>query len=177
MSLYEYWYPLVSITEWRNIFVLCHAYFIQTGFLWYQTDQAKSWWIDLVFSDKGTEACKKATFLALQDKGCVQITKLTGSLLSNLKGISCSSLWALSVTTTHFVNEDESIQYIHGTTIGLFLSCFITQKKSITNQPSSCRNDQHLISPYILHHLISTKRLQEWNVGNDHYGEKWHTFF
>ena len=84
-----------------------------------------------------------------------------------------------SVTTTHFMNEDESIQYIHGTTIGLFLSCFITQKKSITNQPSSSRNDQHLISPYILHHLImiSTKRLQEWNVGNDHYGEKWHTFF
>ena len=94
MSLYEYWYPLVSITEWRNIFVLCHAYFIQTGFLWYQTDQAKSWWIDLVFSDKGTEACKKDTFLALQEKGCVQITKLTGSLLSNLKGISRSSLWA-----------------------------------------------------------------------------------
>lgn len=163
MSLYEYWYPLGSITE-------CYAYFIQTGFLWYQMDQAKSWWIDLVFSDKGTEACKKATFLALQEKGYVQITKLTGSLLSLPSSTS-------SVTTTHFVNEDESIQYIHGTTIGLFLSCFITQKKSSTNQPSSSRNDQHLISPYILHHLIRTKRLQEWNVRDDHYGEKWHTFF
>ena len=82
-----------------------------------------------------------------------------------------------SVMMTHFVNEDESIQYIHGTTIGLFLACFIAQKKSITSQPSSSRNDQHLISPDILHHLIRTKRLQEWNMGNDHYREKWHTFF
>ena len=88
MSLYEYWYPLGSITE-------CYAYYIQTGFLWYQMDQAKSWWIDLMFSDKGTEACKKATFLALQENGWVQITKLTGSLLSNVKEISCPSLWAL----------------------------------------------------------------------------------
>lgn len=82
-----------------------------------------------------------------------------------------------SVMMTHFVNEDESIQYIHDTTIGLFLSCFITQKKSITSQPSSSRNDQHLISHDILHRLIRTKRLQEWNMGNDHYREKWHTFF
>ena len=50
------------------------------------------------------------------------------------------SLSTSSVMMTHFVNKDERIQYIHGTTIGLFLSCFITQKKSITNQPSSSRN-------------------------------------
>ena len=150
MSLYEYWYPLGSITE-------CYAYFIQTGFLWYQTDQAKSWWIDPVFSDKGTEACKKATFLALQEKGCVQITKLTGSVVKPEWNIMLLPLSTSSVMMTHFVNEDESIQYIHGTTIGLFLSCFITQKKSITNQPSSSRNDQHLISPYLLHHLIRTE--------------------
>ena len=132
-----------------------------------------------MFSDKGTEACWKAIFLALQEKDCVQITKLTGSLLSTLNGLSCSSdqnpksLFEHiifdndTVEETHFVNKDERIQYIHGTTIGLFLSCFITQKKSITNQPSSSRNDQHLISPYKLHHLIRTKRLQEWNKSND----------
>jgi len=171
MSLYEYWYPLGSITE-------CYAYFIRTGFLWNQMDQAKSWWIDLVFSDKGTQACKKATFLALQEKGCVQITKLTGSLLSNLKGISCSSLWAhhLWWWLTLWMRM-KAYSTLHGTTIGLFLSCFITQKKSITNQPSSSRKNQHLISLHILHRLIRTKRLQEWNMGNDQYGEKWHTFF
>ena len=76
------------------------------------------------------------------------------------------SLSTSSVMMTHFVNKDERIQYIHDTTIGLFLSCFITQKKSITNQPSSSRNDQHLISPYKLHCLIRTKRLQEWNKSN-----------
>lgn len=130
-----------------------------------------------MFSDKGTQGCKKATFLALQEKGCVQITKLTGSVVKPEWNIMLLPLSTSSVMMTHFVNEDESIQYIHGTTIGLFLSCFITQKKSITNQPSSSRNDQHLISPYILHHLIRTKRLQEWNVGNGHYSEKWHTFF
>ena len=73
-----------------------------------------------------------------------------------------------TVEETRFVNKDESLQYIHGTTIGLFLTCFINQKKSITNLPSSSRNDQRLISPDILHRLIRTKRLQEWNMGNDH---------
>lgn len=130
-----------------------------------------------MFSDKGTQACKKATFLALQEKGCVQITKLTGSVVKPERNIMLLPLSRTSVMMAHFVNEDESIQYIHGTTIGLFLSCFITQKKSIISQPSSSRNDQHLIFPDILHPLIRTKRLQEWNMGNDHYGKKWHTFF
>lgn len=61
------------------------------------------------------------------------------------------------------MNEDERVpgNYIHGTAIGLFLACFINQKKSITKQPLSSRNDQHLISPYIIHHLIIKVTIME----------------
>ena len=67
-----------------------------------------------MFSDKGTQACKKATFLALQEKDCVQITKLMNSLLSTLNGISCSPFEHImfddaTVEERHFVNEDRSI--------------------------------------------------------------------
>ena len=58
-----------------------------------------------------------------------------------------------TVEERHFV----SIQDIHGTMIGLFLTCFINQRKSITNRPPSSRNDQHLVSPYIMHRLLKHK--------------------
>ena len=132
-----------------------------------------------MFSDKGTNrGLQEGHFSSPSGERLCTDNKTNGfSVVKPEWNIMLLPLSTSSVMMTHFVNEDESIQYIHDTTIGLFLSCFITQKKSITNQPSSSRNDQHLISPYILHHLIRTKRLQEWNVGNGHYSEKWHTFF
>ena len=44
-----------------------------------------------------------------------------------------------------------------GTMIGLFLTCFINQRKSFTNWPPSSGNDQHLVSPYIIHCSLKHK--------------------
>ena len=62
-----------------------------------------------MFSDKGTEACRKAIFLALQEKDCVQITKLTGSLLSTLNGLSCSSDQNPKSLFEHTICDDDSL--------------------------------------------------------------------
>ena len=37
------------------------------------------------------------------------------------------------------------------------LTCFINQRKSITNRPPSSGNDQHLVSPYIIHCSLKHK--------------------
>ena len=96
-----------------------------------------------MFSDKGTNrGLQEGHFSSPSGERLCTDNKTNGfSVVKPEWNIMLLPLSTSSVMMTHFVNEDESIQYIHGTTIGLFLSCFITQKKSITNQPSSSRND------------------------------------
>ena len=81
-----------------------------------------------------------------------------------------------TVEERQFVNEDQSIEDIHGTMIGLFLTCFINQRKSITNRPPSSRNDQHLVSPYIIHRLLKHKGYKN-GIRAMVTGGKWHTHF